>query len=250
MEGYISNNFVIRKVMFLFQIIGEVFLIFPRCCSVVRRYVLVDIAGSDAEREDEREDTWFAGEIRSLLYLCKSANITKGFKEDFREFHDFSLSCGIPMASILVSSRQLCRRCKKALVVEGKPRVVVIYHIFHGTYLGSRITKCCRRCKIYEHYGYWMENGERYFEDEFEKLDFLLSSEETAFDMALMRENASLLVTGALPFRTFAASYNRRFGYVKTKSSVNGENSKAKRMKRFVILSRCLYFAVLTDLKE
>ena len=96
MEGYISNNFVIRKVMFLFQIIGEVFLIFPRCCSVVRRYVLVDIAGSDAEREDEREDTRFAGEIRSLLYLCKSANITKGFKEDFREFHDFSLSCWHP----------------------------------------------------------------------------------------------------------------------------------------------------------
>ena len=34
-----------------------------------------------------------------------------------------------------------------------------------------------------------------------------MSSEETVFDMSLMRENASLLVMGALPFRTFAASY-------------------------------------------
>ena len=79
-----------------------------------------------------------------------------------------------------------------------------------------------------------MENGERYFEEDFENMDFLMSSEETVFDMLLMTENASLPVMGALPFRTFAASYNQRFGYGTPQSKVKRSNSKAKRMKRFV----------------
>ena len=212
MEGFINNNFVIRKLFFLFQIIGDVFLYFPRLCSITRRYVSVGIAENDGENVDEKEDARFAGETRSLLYLCKSRNVTKGFKADFREFHDFSVKCGIPMASVLVNKRDSCCRCNRILVVDGKPRVVVIYRIFLGSYLGCRITKCCRKCKIYEHYGFWLENGERYFDEEFEKMEFMISSEETVFDMTLMRENASLLVMGALPFRTFAASYNRRFG--------------------------------------
>ena len=60
-------------------------------------------------------------------------------------------------------------------------------------------------------------------------------SEETAFDMSLMRESASLLVKGALTFQTFAASYNRRFGdmgHHKVKSKEL--KAKGKRMKRFV----------------
>ena len=39
------------------------------------------------------------------------------------------------MGSVLVSERQVCHHCNKALIVEGKAHVV-IYHIFGGTYLG------------------------------------------------------------------------------------------------------------------
>ncbi len=137
---------------------------------------------------------------------------------------------------------------QKKLFVDGKPCVVVIYHIFHGTYLGSRITRCCRKCKIYEHYGFWIENGERYFEDDFEDMEFLILSEETVFDMTLMRENASLLVMGALPFRTFAASYNRRFKYGSSLGNVNGEKSKVKRMKRFEAFL-LIYFVTFDNFK-
>ncbi len=245
MEGYINNNFVLRKLMFLFQIIGDVFLYFPRFCSIARRYVLVGVSENDSV--DEKEDAQFAAETRSLLYICKSANLMNGFKADFREFHDFTINCGMPMASILVSKRDCCRRCNKRLVVDGKPRVVVIYHIFHGTYLGSRITRCCRKCKISEHYGFWIENGERYFEDDFEDMEFLISSEETVFDMTLMRENASLLVMGALPFTTFAASYNRRFKYGSSLGNADREKSKVKRMKRFetfLLIYRCMYHRI------
>ena len=60
-----------------------------------------------------------------------------------------------------------------------------------------------------------------------------MSFEETVFDMQMMKENASLLVMGALPFRTFAAFYNRRFGYNKVQGELDGERNKGKRMKRF-----------------
>ncbi len=214
--------------MFLFQIIGDVFLYFPRFCSIARRYVLVGVSENDLV--DEKED--------AQLYICKSANLMNGFEADFREFHNFTINCGMPMASILVSKRDCCRRCNKRLVVDGKPRVVVIYHIFHGTYLGSRITRCC-----YEHYGFWIENGERYFED----MEFLISSEETVFDMTLMRENASLLVMGVLPFRTFTASYNRQFKYGSSLGNANREKNKVKRMIRFetfFLIYRCMYHRI------
>ena len=53
--------------MFLFQIISEAFLYFPHCCSAVRCYVLVGLAGKDLEEINYKEDAQFAGETRSLL---------------------------------------------------------------------------------------------------------------------------------------------------------------------------------------
>ena len=97
----------------------------------------------------EDEDARFASETRSLLYLYGETKINKGLKQCFSEFHDFSVGSGCPMATILATNREVCRRCNKKLVIEGKPRVVVLYHIFFGSYLGSRITKRCRKCKIY-----------------------------------------------------------------------------------------------------
>ena len=61
-------------------------------------------------------------------------------------------------------------------------------------------------------------------------LDFILSSEDTAFDIALIKECANLLILGAVPFSTFAASYNRRFDYLK--QTEEDMEPKVKRMKR------------------
>ena len=43
--------------------------------------------------------------------------------------------------------------------------------------------------------------------------EFLLSSEDTAFDMSLIRQCGNFLVVGAVPFSTFAKTYNRQFGF-------------------------------------
>jgi hypothetical protein len=44
--------------------------------------------------------------------------VTKGFKEYFKELHNFSLNCGLPMSSVLVTNREVCHHCNKSLVVE------------------------------------------------------------------------------------------------------------------------------------
>ena len=61
---------------------------------------------------------------------------------------------------------------------DGHP--VVVYHSERGTYLGSRLTKVCRVCKIYEHYGYYSIEGKKHFDNSCLQLPFLLSTEDTA----------------------------------------------------------------------
>ena len=45
------------------------------------------------------------------------------------------------------------------------------------------------------------------------EIDFLLSSEDTAVGLSLIRQCANLLIVGAVAFSTYAKSYNRLFGY-------------------------------------
>ena len=110
MVSLFQNHFVIRKKMFLFQMIGACFLCVPGYCSVARHYVFGSLRrqdfgaganndGMNGKQEDER----FSGEARSLLYLSRNENLTRGIKESFYDFHDYSLNSGLPMASILAN---------------------------------------------------------------------------------------------------------------------------------------------------
>ena len=66
---------------------------FPRYVSIVKRYVSGGVVENDMDvvEQDEQEDARFVGEMKSLMCLCTSANITTaGFKENFWDFHDFT----------------------------------------------------------------------------------------------------------------------------------------------------------------
>ena len=130
-----------------------------------------------------------------------------------------------------MSSRSTCRRCNGKLSVEANGHVV-FYHIYFGSYLGSRVKKSCHKCKLYKHYGDWTESGKHYFDDDCLNDEFLLTSDETAFHVPLLIECGSLLLVGTLPFLCFASSYNHRFSHGKVKDTC--DKSKAKRMKRLV----------------
>ena len=153
----------------------------------------------------------FVAETASLLDLFPE--VSKEDTEVFKSFHDFSVNCGNPIATILVSKQENCRMCKKPLLLDPNTHVVVIYDEHRGTYLGSRVTKNCNTCKVHEHYGYWTTSGKRQFETDCLENDFLLSSEDTAVGLSLIRQCTNLLIVGAVAFSTYAKSYNRRFGY-------------------------------------
>ena len=128
----------------------------------------------------------------------------------FPDFNDFSVNSRKPMAMVLVRTQKRSWICKRALAVDLSTHVVVIYHEQRGSYLGSCVTKCCRNCKVYEHYGYWTKEGKRHFNDDCLK-KHLLSSEDTAFQTTFVKQCANFLVVGAVPFATFAQVFNRRF---------------------------------------
>ena len=111
----------------------------------------------------DKDEAGFVGEVESLLYLFPELG---NVEQHFKQFNEFSVNCCKPMGTVLMSQQEVCPFCGKVLAVEPTTHVVVIYHEQRGSYLGSRITKCCRACKVYEHYGYWTLDGKRQFNED------------------------------------------------------------------------------------
>ena len=221
----------VSRLFFVFQSIGSIFLKIPVFTTAIKRFVLGNSNSAASDLELLPNDR-FVAECEGLMYL-KGVLISE--KILFKELHDMSLELGQPLATVLVSSQETCRICSKALVVESKVHPVVIYSLYRGTYLGSCITKVCRKCKLYEHYGYWSHGKKKHFTNESLQLEFLLSTEDTAFEFSLLQQYAHLLVLGALPFSTFAASYNRLFNYHNVDPEVCEVHPRVKRLKKYVI---------------
>ena len=72
--------------------------------------------------------------------------------------------------------------------------VVVVYDCEFGTYLGSRMSKRCKSCKVFEHYGYYPFEGMRHVDDNILKKEYLLSTKETAIQMSLPKQCSNLII--------------------------------------------------------
>lgn len=231
MANLLDNYSRLSKVQFVFTTIGDIFFKTVNFASVVKRYVYDDQPLQEKEPGDDV--AIFCAETQSLKYL--HSGLLTSESERFREFHDFTVMCGQPMATVFLSTKDICKNCHKQLSLDPKPHPVVIYSLHRGTYLGSRLSKICRKCKLHQYYGYSTQDGKKIYDQDVLNLDFLLSTEDTAFDAQLLKECSNLLIIGAMPFSTYASSYNRRFGYNKTNKSEQLAPS-VKRMKRYVIL--------------
>ena len=109
----------------------------------MKRYVCGEkehIVGDGKRKRLDGEDQSFAREVEGFFYLFPEfGDVDRGFPY----FPNFSLSSGKPIATVLVSTQDRCRMCGEALAVDPNTHVVVIYHEQRGSYLGSRVTKCC-----------------------------------------------------------------------------------------------------------
>ena len=84
------------RVGFVFQTIGDIFLSLTSFASVVKQYIY----GTSPQQTTQDVEA-FTAETRSLLFL--NPNIVAFSEREFQEFHDFTLSCGQPMGTVLVS---------------------------------------------------------------------------------------------------------------------------------------------------
>ena len=55
---------------------------------------------------DHVEDERLKSEVSSLIYL--HPYLANGSKDLFKDFHDFTLSCGSPMGTILIGNQPCC----------------------------------------------------------------------------------------------------------------------------------------------
>jgi hypothetical protein len=229
----------VSRLSFVLKLIGDRFLNLKEFVTVTRKFVYREVVpdsprptnGKEKKRKLDDEDESFISECESTIFLCPELKLSHSVM--FKEFNEYVLKSGQPIATILISSREKCRICTTKLTVEDKSHPVVIYDYTKGTFLGCRVVKFCRRCKINEHHGFWTMNGARQFDiDESLRNEYFLSTEDTAFESNMLKMYANLLIVGALPFSTFCSSYNRKNGYTKGGNSDDGSTKNATAFKR------------------
>ena len=58
-------------------------------------------------------------------------------KDRFREFHDYTLMCGQPMATVLLSPQGSCKNCHKQLSLDPKPHPVGLNQLKERIYIAA-----------------------------------------------------------------------------------------------------------------
>ena len=196
-----SSKHVIRWV-FIYSLMGNLFLKVRKFCGFVFKYIL----GKDVADD----------EIDKLI--IESKNLEHFHSHGIANFSDFNEIClrdNVPISSIFVSNFESCRKCGRKLLLDTNWKCLTVYHATRGTYIGSRMTKRCGKCRLYEHYGFWTESGMKMFDDTFYNKEFLLSTEDTAIDMNIIKYFKREFVMGATSFKMKAAVYNNFHGYAK-----------------------------------
>ena len=111
MSSVLKNILYLSRLFQVINRIGNTFLTLREFSTVIERFVF----GYDVHQVIEESST-FAAESESLFQLVPS--LKDSSSEDFKKFHDFTVECGHPMVSVLVSDYQFCRKCGQALVLE------------------------------------------------------------------------------------------------------------------------------------
>ena len=109
------------RLLFVFKSIGDVFIRMVGLASVIEKFVWGERETEQVEKkvggEEKAVSSCFVAETQNILHFYSS--VLKSDRELFREFHDFSLKCGKPIATVLSSSRVNCRKCGKKLAFDG-----------------------------------------------------------------------------------------------------------------------------------
>ena len=248
---FFENAFCMSRLLTVVSILGNPFM----CVKSVLNMKYLFVSGkkkaeSDVERvegsgnmavaSEEMSFAQFSACVHNIDFLYPS--ILKSQSTRFKEFNAFCMAKGFPYGAVFVTHRECCCFCGGKLSVCEDGKDVVVYHLTRGTYLGCRFTKKCTKCKTQEHYGHYKKAGKRVFDTECLENEFLLSTEDTAIDMHILKYVDQEVVQGACLFLLKAKVYNSIHGYgnmaEEELGEVNEESVTSKKEGIFIKLHK------------
>ena len=135
-----------------------------------------------------------------------------------REIHSLTLSPGLKtqLGIVLISSNNTCNKCGGNLLIRGDhPSQVTVYTETYGTVLGTHYIKLCSNHSFTQHYGYYTygNQSQTYYDCAWRAREYFLSTNETAFEMALLAKYDAELLLGQISYSHKADIYNYNNGY-------------------------------------
>lgn len=219
MATFFDNPSCLSRLTGVINILGRSFTSVTSVLNIVFMFVRGDrgIEGNENVEQSLGNETQiqpsafqFSAFVENVSFLYPEVFAGSA---SFKAFDDFCKDKGYSFSAIFVSNCHTCRVCGRNLLVCDDAKDVIVYHMTRGTYIGSRFTKKCSKCKIQEHYGFYKHDSKRMFDDDCLTNEFLLTSEDTAIDMQLLKYLDQEVVQGACPFLLKAKVYNSVHGY-------------------------------------
>ena len=127
-----------------------------------------------------------------------------------------------PLGVPLIPSQTECFSCGGKLLLRGdRPSRLSLYTEALGTVPATHYHKYCHNyrkgCNIVQFYGYHREKDQRLCYDNWMSLPYFLSSQETGFELEMLRRFDVELLVGQISYQQKADIYNISNGYDTTK---------------------------------
>ena len=122
-----------------------------------------------------------------------------------------------PLGVILISPNCVCLQCGgKLLARRDRFSKVTLYTESMGTVPAKHFYKYCQKgCSFTQHYGYYSINDAQgvFYNNDWSKLQYFVSSQETAFELSMLHKFDAELLIGQLSYKQRADIYNFSKGY-------------------------------------
>lgn len=133
---------------------------------------------------------------------------------------------------VLISPNKTCKLCGSSLLSRAdRPSQITIYTLSRGTINGTHYRKICSKfrsgCSFVQHYGHYSKGKgqEVFFDEDWQKHTYFLSTRETAFELDFLRQFDAELLIGQISYNQRADIYN----YINNCETIEKKNRHSTR---------------------
>ena len=140
-------------------------------------------------------------------------------KQLMEEIHALN-SINEPLGLVLVSSNEVSRLCRdRLLICSDRSSHITVYTELFGTLLGTHYQKYCQNqrkgCSFRQYYRYHSDGDKSvtFYDNDWDQLDYFVSSSEAAFEMKMLSKFDAELLLGHISYKQKADIYNYSNSY-------------------------------------